>query len=328
MLEYTWRTLRPSTTAELSSPNAIIGSSVHPFAAWAGLRLAKRKKVPFIFEVRDLWPQTLIDMGRLREHSPLTLLLRHLERTLYQRAQRIISLLPDAYRYIKGLGIDGNKIFWIPNGADVHDYSALETASEEDSFVVMYFGAHGHANDIDTILRAFSIAVNREATKRIQLRLIGDGPKKNELIRESNELNLHNCVSFEDPVSKKKIPEIASKADAFIIAVRDLPGLYKYGISMNKLYDYMALGRPVLISVNASNNPIEEASCGITVEPGNPELLADGIIQLASLPLAERLRMGRAGRKYVETHHDYRLLAGELASALDDSVSEYGSTDR
>lgn len=318
MLAYTWAVLQRGTTAKLPRPDVVIGSSVHPFAAVAGALLARRFKVPFIFEVRDLWPQTLVDMGRLQEGSFMTWALRKLELWLYRRAARTVVLLPRAWEYITPLGIPIERLVWIPNGVDLSLFPRSTVAdTAKDQFTLMYFGAHGQANGLDNILRAMKCVGERAGRRHIHLRIIGDGPLKPSLIAQASEMGLTN-VSFEPPVAKSQIPALASQADAFVIAVLDLPGLYRYGISMNKLFDYLAAERPILIASDAANNPVEDAQAGLTVPPGQPEALADAIVQIADMPLVERQRMGRAGREYVEQNHGFEQLAGRLAAVLDD----------
>jgi glycosyltransferase involved in cell wall biosynthesis len=319
MLAYTWAVLQRGTTAKLLRPDVVIGSSVHPFAAVAGALLARRFKVPFIFEVRDLWPQTLVDMGRLQEGSFMTWALRKLERWLYRRAARTVVLLPRAWEYIIPLGIPKERVVWIPNGVDLSLFprSTATNAEKPDHFTLMYFGAHGQANGLDNVLDAMRLVQEHLDGRRIYLRMIGDGPLKPFLVAQASDIGLTN-VSFEPPVAKSQIPVLASQADAFVIAVLDLPGLYRYGISMNKLFDYLAAERPIIIASDAANNPVEDAQAGLTVPPGAPQALANAIVQIANTPLAERQRMGRAGREYVEKNHGYEQLAGRLAAVLDD----------
>lgn len=321
MLAYTWAVLQRSTTAKLPRPDVVIGSSVHPFAAVAGALLARRYKVPFIFEVRDLWPQTLVDMGRLQEDSFMTWALRKLELWLYRRAARTVVLLPRAWEYITPLGIPKERVVWIPNGVDLSLFPRSTVAdTAKDHFTLMYFGAHGQANGLDNVLHAMKHVQEQSNGRNIHLRMIGDGPLKPSLVEQASEMGLTN-VSFEPPVAKSQIPALAAQADAFVIAVLNLPGLYRYGISMNKLFDYLAAEQPILIASNGANNPVEDAQAGLTVPPGQPQALAEAIVKIANTPLPERQRMGRAGRDYVEQNHGFEQLAGRLAAVLDDACT-------
>lgn len=317
MLDYTYRVLKVSSVKALAPPDAIIGSSVHPLAAWAGARLARRHGVPFLFEVRDLWPQTLVDMGRLKPNSVVTHLLRSLETRLYREARRIIVLLPRAGDYIENLGISKDKVVWIPNGVDLNAYQSVEPVRPSDAFTLMYFGAHGPANGLQNVLQAMHLIERRGADCLVSLRLIGDGPAKPSLQAMAARLGLVN-VRFEKPVPKAAIPSLAAEADAFVFNLADV-AVFKYGISSNKLFDYMAAGRPIIMACEVANNPVAEAGAGITVAPENPEQLADAIVKLVQLPHQERVRMGQAGRAHVVEHYSFDLLAARLARALDDA---------
>lgn len=303
-----------------ATPDAVIGSSVHPFAAWAGLRLARRHRVPFIFEVRDLWPQTLVDMGAVREGSPLVWLLRKLEQHLYRAAARIVVLMPRADEYICRLGIPREKIVWIPNGVELSEVEPIPRPPNGSVFSLMYFGAHGRANGLDNILAAMAQLRDMHTNVRVSLRLVGDGPLKPSLIEQAKRLGLDN-VFFEPPVAKAAIPTLAAEADAFVVNLVDLP-IYRYGMSLNKLFDYLAAGRPVVFAGASINNPVAEAQAGISVPPGDPDALAGAIAKMAMMPPTERLEMGRSAYAFVKAHHDFRILARRLADCLDSAVSD------
>jgi glycosyltransferase involved in cell wall biosynthesis len=322
MLAYTFRVLLPGCTKALDKPEVIIGSSVHPFAAFAGRLLAWRHRVPFIFEVRDLWPQTLIDLGRIKERSFLAFVLRRLEKWLYQQASSIIVLLPKATDYIMPLGIAKEKIVWIPNGVDFSSFPAyaLQNKKEGEPFVLMYFGAHGQANALKNVILAMGIVEKKSQKKKIVLRLIGDGPLKKQLLDLVDNLGLKN-VSFSPPVPKNTIPELASEADAFVFNLLDAP-VFRFGISSNKLFDFMAAARPILFCSDAVNNPVKDARAGVTVPPGNPEELARAIIGLAETPFEERKKMGEGGRRYVEEQHDFDVLARRLSLTMEQVIDQ------
>lgn len=317
MLAYALRAWMPWNLQQLPRPRVIIGSSVHPFAAWAGARLARRHGVPFVFEVRDLWPQTLIDLGRLRDGSLVARALRLLERHLYRCADRILILMPGATEYIEPLGIPRSRIVWLPNGVDISEFPYHPPPGRRDeAFTLMYFGAHGTANGLENLIRAMAVLKDRRASPAPVLRLIGDGPMKPSLRRLAADLHLDN-VRFEDAVPKAGIPAVAAQADAFVFNLVASP-VFRYGISSNKLFDFMAAGRPVIFSCQSVNNPVAEADAGITVPPDRPERLADAIATIAALSPAERERMGLNARRYVERNHDYRSLAARLAGVLNE----------
>ena len=139
MLVFTFRVILPSTTKNLNKPDVVMGSSVHLFTALAAALIANRFRVPFIFEVRDLWPQTLIDMGRIREGSFIVWILRWIEKWLYRQAERIIVLLPYAWKYIVPLGFSKEKIIWIPNGVNLETFPKYVKVTDEkvNKFILM-----------------------------------------------------------------------------------------------------------------------------------------------------------------------------------------------
>ena len=151
MVSYSMRALLPKVTRPLARPDVVVGSSVHPLAAWTGAQLARRHRVPFVFEVRDLWPQTLIDLGKLKPRGLTARAMRGLELWLYRRASRIVTLLPHAARYMVPLGIPESKIVWIPNGVELDDFPQPPAATDGQTFSLMYFGAHGQANGLDCV---------------------------------------------------------------------------------------------------------------------------------------------------------------------------------
>ena len=320
MIAFTARLLNPLPLRLLPSPDLIIGSSVHPFAVWSAYRLAKRYRVPFVFEVRDLWPQTLIDFGLLKQRGILAILLRRLEGFLYRKSSAIITLLPFAYRYIQQFGIDRQRIHWIPNGVNLSSWNVRELSlpRSHNQFNLMYFGAFGQANSLETLLQAMHELAQRPESPHVRLRMIGDGPMKSKLISMAIDLKLSNVV-FEHPVPKEEIPSLASDADCFVVALRDSP-LYQYGISLNKVFDYMAASRPVVFACGAANNPVSEAGAGISVAPEDPSALADAIVFLAQMQPDDRDKMGRAGRSYVERLHNSYTLADKLAEVMNNCI--------
>ena len=322
MLLFAFTLLRPGSTRSLPRPAAVIGSSVHPFAALAAWCLARRHHVPFVFEVRDLWPRTLVAMGAIAAGGPIDRCLGWLERWLAHRAARIVVLMPGGLAYFEALGIPGERLLWLPNGAELTATPPAPLRVQPRPFQLLYCGAHGPANALDTVLAAMAqLQARGFGPDQLILRLIGDGSSKPALMQLAEALGL-DAVSFEPPVPKQALAALTAEADGFVVAMQPLPELYRYGISFNKLFDYFAAARPIVSASCAAHDPVVAADAGIVVEAGDAFALADAIEQLIGLPLEDRQRFGSNGRRYLEQHHDYAQLAQRLAFELDCVVAE------
>jgi len=316
-----WRLGRklPKLAPEVGKPDVVIGSSPHLLTPLAAYWVAQHYGVPFVMEVRDLWPQTIIDMGELSPRHPITKALQVLERFLYHQSERIITVLPLAREYISTYGISEEKIIWIPNGVDIskfRDVKPIEKYSHD--FKIMYAGAHGQNDALEVLIRAARIVQDR-GFSNVRFILVGNGPAKASLIKLAKDLKLSN-VEFRNAIQKDQVPRILSEANATVLILYDLP-LYKYGISANKIFDYLAASKPLILAGKPANNPVEEARCGLAVPPQNPQALAEAVIQLYQMSPEERAEMGKRGREYVEKHHDIRKLAAHLEEVLHSLVA-------
>lgn len=304
-------------------PDVVLGSSPHLFAAWAAERLARRHRVPFVLEVRDLWPRSLIDLGSFSEGHPFIRWLEYIERGLYRRAHRIVILLPGAGDHIAQKGGSPERIVWIPNGVDLHLLPPPSPPEPHEGFTYLYAGAHGLANRLDYLLEAIHRTRALRPDLPLRFRFVGDGPEKPSLVERARELELEN-VAFEDPVPKARIFDVMATADAFTIVVQNSP-LYRWGISPNKLYDYLAAARPIVLAAPDSvyNNPVEESRAGLTAPSNNPEAYAKRLVELAETPAEERWQMGLRGRAYVEQNHSVPRLATRLEETLRAAIEDY-----
>jgi glycosyltransferase involved in cell wall biosynthesis len=319
MLDYLRRSRRWSLRlcrrrGVLPAPDVVIGSSVHLLAALSGRLVATRFRVPFVMEVRDLWPQTLIDIGALQAGHPVARAMRLLERHLYRAAERIITPLPMAHEYIAASGVPADRVVWIPNGVDLSRYGDHGGDPSSGSFRVIYLGSHGPADELPVLLRAASIVQERGASD-VRFVLMGDGPMKGDLIRMAREMGLAN-VEFADPVGKDRVPDVLRTVDATTFILPDW-SLYRYGISLNKTFDYLAAAKPLILAGNPRNNIVVESGCGLSVPPADPGALAEAVIALRRMPEPARREMGRKGRAFLERTHDIRLLAGRLEDCLE-----------
>lgn len=308
--------------AGLPRPDYIIGSSPHPFAARAALKTAESLKVPFILEIRDLWPQTLIDLGKASPNSIPVKLMFKLELYLYQHASAIITLLPGGVQYISGRGVPSEKITWIPNGMDAGLIPAPPPPQPGRALNVMYLGAHGIANGLDTLVQAGLILKEQGWEDRVRIRLIGEGPCKASLQEQARQAGLDN-FSFESAVPKSEVYRVLWEADVLVVLVRKSV-LYRWGISLNKIFDYLGAGRPVIIGVDALNDPVAESAAGISIPPEDPPALAEAIKKMASLTNVERWELGQKGRSYVEEFYAYTALGDRLEQLLIDLGEKNG----
>ena len=320
MVAFSWKMLVKNTTADLERPALVIGSTVHPLAAASGALLARRHRVPFIFEVRDIWPETLIALGRARRRGPSAVLLGLLERWLCRQACRVVSVLPGYGNYVRDRNIPAPEVAHVPNGVNLDNIGEPLPYVKQAAFRITYLGAHGAANDLQTLVRAMEIIELAHGVTSIECHLIGAGPLKQALAEYCAERGMKQ-VLFHPPVNKNAIAATASATQAFVLCGRKLPSLYQYGISMNKIPDYMAMGRPVIIAIESVNNPVIEAEAGICVRPEDPGELAGSIMKMALMSEAELRAMGLRGRRYVEQKHDMKLLAKRLADVMEQCLA-------
>lgn len=293
--------------------DVLIGSSPHLFAALASERLAKVRKIPFVFEVRDLWPESLAVAG-LRK-GLWYLIFKAVAWFLYRQADRVIILARGAGEYLVAHGLPRAKLAHVPNGVDVNRFSSdrpLPPQGEHQRFTLVYAGAHGPLNDLDTVLEAASRLRNRPD---IQFLFVGDGPLKSQLVAKAKRLQLPN-VTFRDPVSSAEIPALFARADAGIMVLRDAP-LFAFGVSPNKLFDYLAAAMPVVNNVPGEvAQDLAAAGAGEQAADSSPAALADAVVRLADQPLAERIRKGEAGRAWVRREHGRNQLGAKLDRVL------------
>lgn len=312
-------------------PDVIIGSLVHPLAALVGYWLAKKKGSIFYFEERDLWPQTLIDLGKISPKNPVIFLLSWLEKFLYKKASRIIVLFDKAVDYVQSRGIQPDKVMHLPNGVDLARYeSAEDIALPEElenifqslsgKFIGAYLGSHGLANHLDALLDA---ANRLRDHSDIHFLLIGDGPEKERLMKRKTVEELHN-VTFFPSIKKEYVPVVLKRVHVGLLPLKNSP-VFKWGISPNKLFDYMASELPVILLCDLDGTPVEASGGGIVVKTDFAENLAKGMLQLSASP-AEAKRLGKKAKEYVYTHHAWHLLSAKLLAAMEEDVKSIKRT--
>ena len=292
------------------------GTSPPIFQGVTAWMLARLKGAKFLFEVRDLWPQFAIAVGVLK-NPDLIRLSEWLERFLYRSADRIIVNSPAYVGHVEGRG--GRDVELVPNGADPSMFDPSARGAEyrrahnlNDKYVIMYAGAHGMSNDLGVVLEAARLL---QDLPRVQIALVGDGKEKPALQAQAARMGLAN-VSFLPPVPKLGMAEALAAADACIAILKPIEE-YKTTYP-NKVFDYMAAGRPVALAIDGViREVVEAAGCGYFARPGDPAALAEVLRRLAAGPEESR-RMGLAGREYLEKNFSREQMAARLVTLLEE----------
>ena len=305
----------------VSHVDLVWGTSPPIFQGWTAWMLARLKRVPFLFEVRDLWPEFAIAVGVLKNPTLIKMSL-WLEKFLYRNADRIVVNSPGFIDHVSSRG--ARKVELIPNGADPGMFASADLGKSfreehllENSFVALYAGAHGMSNDLGVVLDAAKIL---QATPAIKIVFLGDGKEKASLVAQAEAMSLAN-VLFLPPVPKSGMPSVLAGADACIAILKPLDA-YKTTYP-NKVFDYMASARPVVLVIDGViREVVESAGCGIFVPPGDPIKLAETITILVNDRDRSR-EMGLAGRRYLEMKFNRTAIAGKLLMLMEEMVTGY-----
>ncbi|MDI6833814.1 MAG: glycosyltransferase family 4 protein [Bacteroidales bacterium] len=297
----------------LSKPDVIIVSPMATTPVYPAWLLSKYYKAKFVFEVKDIWPQTLVEIGGYSPKHPFIRFLKKLEIFALKKADYIISNLFNYQQYL-----DENKInrqfYWISNGIDLEELQDIEPLNNDirnkipnDKFIIGYTGTIGAANAIDVFLEASKYIDNDD----IIFVIVGDGQEKSKLINNYK----NDKIIFLDSMPKKQIQSLLQLFDVCYIGWRNI-NIYKYGISANKIFDYMYSGKPILHSFNGENDLIKIANCGITVPAEDPKAIAQGIIELYNMSSEMRKKLGDNGKNYVINNFSYQKLANDLVNII------------
>lgn len=318
MLSYSVLAQVTNLEKRLGTPDAIMGSSPHPFVLMNTLSLSKRFNAASLVEIRDLWPLMLVELGSMKASHPLARVFQAIETKAFKQADRVISLWHSAEGYMLRNGVSKDRYRYLPNGIELDDsvfagenplLIALDRAKADGKFVVGYGGSHGHANPLDQVIDACLDLEKRGVTDVIFF-MVGDGPDKGKAVDRARELSLTNLI-WHDSVPKDVIMAFYKKLDVAFIGLRDLP-LFKYGPTPNKLMDYLAAGKPIIYAINSSFDPVKEHHLGLSISPEDGAALADSIMTMSRLDGLLLSEMGARSRIYAEKSHSYKKLASQL----------------
>ncbi|MFQ5452904.1 MAG: glycosyltransferase family 4 protein, partial [Candidatus Zixiibacteriota bacterium] len=301
-------------------PEVVIASSTYPLDIFPARKISRRFSAKLIFEVHDLWPLSPIELGDFSKYNPLMALFQWAENYYCRHAGKVVSILPNTLPYLEEHGLAKEKFVHVPNGVVIQNESAESLSAGEKQqidefsgrykFIIGYAGAHGKANDLESFISALELLRDQG----IAGVLIGKGNEKEALKAIVQRKKLEN-VLFLEPVRKNRIASLLKEFDALYIGLMNRP-LFRFGLSPNKLFDYMLAGKPIIHAINSDWNLVEKAHCGVSCQAGDPDSIAHAIITLSSMSPEERIKRGENGFFYVRTNHSYEYLANKFLKAL------------
>ena len=288
-------------------PDSVVVSSPSLFSFLGAKYLASLHKAKLVFEVRDIWPLTLIEIGGYSPKHPFIKLMQYVEDKAYKYSDKVISNLPYAYEHMIKRGMPKEKFAWIPNGIDVEEMQEQEDLSEsvknqipKNKFIIGYTGSIGVANALDILIEA---AILLKDNLNISFVIVGKGKDKGSLIQKVQQHDLQNVI-FIDSIPKQQIQTMLKSFDVCFLGLKK-SDIFRFGVSPNKLFDYFFSKKPVLYSIDSGKyTPVLASKSGIEVESENIENLVSAILKLHKLSEEEILTMGENARNFVLSNHD------------------------
>lgn len=316
MFRFVWKLmLHARSIAKDWNPDVVIASSTYPLDTFAAQRIRRFSSAKVIHEVHDMWPITLIELGGMKKTHPFVVLMQLGENSFCRHSDYVVSLLCEAKDYFVRHGMRPDKFKAIMNGVvreewtdpeplnDLHAHT-IRNLHDEGKFVICFFGSITRSYAIDYLCDA---VMGMQDTP-VAFVIVGEGNQKEELMKKTKDCE---DIVFLPRISKKEIPSLLELVDCcYVGALRN--DMFRFGICMNKLFDSMMSGKPILYAAEAPNNFVQDYHCGISVEAENSAALEKGIRELLDMTPAERERLGRNGRKAVCEHFTYEKIAEEF----------------
>jgi glycosyltransferase involved in cell wall biosynthesis len=303
-------------------PDVVVYSSPSLLGYLGAERLARRVRVPLLFEVRDIWPLTLIEIGKKSPRHPFIKFLQWIEDRAYQRADRVISNLPGAVEHMVQRRMPREKFAWVPNGISITEADNPEPLPDhvarqipQSGLRIVYAGTLGRANALETLIDAAALVSD---LKDVAIIIVGQGKERALLEQNAQDLNLKNVV-FVGPVAKRQVQTVLRACDACYIGWQDSQ-LYRFGIAANKLGDYLYSGKPIIHSFSGRSDPVAEYAAGLTVPAEDPRALADVIRRMYAMTPEQRQRLGENGRRAALEHYDYAKLAEKFEAIVHSAI--------
>lgn len=305
-------------------PDVIIGSSVHPLACLAAIKLSKKYHCKNIVEIRDLWPESLVEYGIIKRNGYLSKILYKCEKYLYKKADQLVFTMEGGKDYIVDQGwqndIDLSKVHHVNNGIDLKEYEYNKKNNiyhdadleDTDTFKVVYIGSIRRVNNIEMIVDVAKVLKNTNS-KNIKILLYGDGNEREALKKRCIAERIEN-IAFKGSVEKKYIPYILSKCDLNLMHGASMK-LGKYGLSLNKSFDYLASDHPILSDIDANYDYIINNNAGKKVEC-IPENIVKGMLSFLDLSKDKYNSIGENARK-TALKYDFKNLTDQLIEIIE-----------
>ena len=308
--------------AKIINPDVVIASSTYPLDTYCANRIAKLSGAKLVHEIHDMWPMTLIEVGGMRINHPFVRIMQYAENSFCKNSDSIVSLLPNSKDYLIEHGMGRYKFNYVPNGVVLEDWEnpkelpkkheeKLNNLLKNNKFILGYFGGHALSNALDVLI---------EVAKEIDLPdvhfvLVGEGMEKKNLQKKSEEYNLKN-ITFLPILPKECIPNLLRYFTCIYIGGKK-NNLYKYGVSLNKLYDSMMAGKPIIYAIDSFNDDVIENECGISINDcDNITEIIKAIMVLHEMSEESLRKMGENAKHAVLKKYNYTVLAKEFEYIL------------
>ncbi len=295
---------------KLSKPDIIITSSLSLFTILTGYIFKRLYKAKLIFEVRDIWPLTLIEIGGFKKSNPLIVLLHWIEKFGYRNSDIVVGTMPNLSEHVESVTKQGYKCHTIPQGIDLSifqvnepiDYEYIESNIPKDKFIICYAGTIGRANALDTFIK---VSILLKDNENIHFLVIGDGDQKTEL---KSLVRTNSNITFAPRIRKNQVQNVLNYCDVLYASAKD-SNLYRFGLSLNKIIDYMYAAKPIILSYNGFPSMINEADCGVIVPAENIEKLKSTIINYSKMDKQKLCEIGLRGKEWLIQNRTFSKLA-------------------
>lgn len=323
--DFEWKLFR-FNLKKVNKPDVIIISSLSLLTIFYGYYLKRKFKVPLVFEVRDIWPLTLTEEGGFKRYHPLVLLLSAVERFAYKKSDMVVGTMPNLSEHVNKISKHRKKVFCSPLGFESSETSndmklnsnPFESVFPNNKKIIGYAGSMGISNALDNYI---SVIKKKSANEDVFFMLVGSGDLK---LKYQKELEDYSNVKFLEKIPQYQVKYFLAKCDLLYLSTHQSK-IWEYGQSMNKVVQYMLAGKPIIASYSGYPSMINEADCGTFVSSNSIEDLYSAINNYSEMESSELAKIGLRGKVWIEQHRNYKTLAQEYLTELDNLVNDYES---